>query len=88
MKIETIGSATLYLGDSLQVLQSLEAGTADAVITDPPYSSGGAFRGDRAVVGCNGQIVFDPHPSRAGLAGDPGTWEYSYLVKVDVPCAA
>lgn len=35
-----------------------------------------------AVVGCNGEIVFDPHPSRAGLAGDPGGWEYSYLVKV------
>lgn len=48
MKTETIGSATVYLGDSLQVLQSLAAGTVDAVITDPPYSSGGAFRGDRA----------------------------------------
>lgn len=33
-----------------------------------------------AVVGCNGQIVFDPHPSRDGLAGDPATWEHAYLV--------
>ena len=33
-----------------------------------------------AVVGCNGQIVFDPHPSRAGLIGDPAKWEHSYLV--------
>ncbi len=48
MRVETIGNATLYLGDSLQVLQLLASGTADAVITDPPYSSGGAFRGDRA----------------------------------------
>lgn len=37
-----------------------------------------------AVVGCNGELFFDPHPSRAGLAGDPATWEHSYLVKVDV----
>ena len=35
-----------------------------------------------AVVGLNGKIVHDPHPSRAGLAGDPAEWEYSYLVHV------
>jgi site-specific DNA-methyltransferase (adenine-specific) len=49
MRSVTIGRATLYLGDSLAMLQSLTDGTADAVITDPPYSSGGAFRGDRAM---------------------------------------
>lgn len=49
MSIErvTIGNATLYLGESLEVLQSLEPGSVDAVITDPPYSSGGFTRGDR-----------------------------------------
>ena len=47
-EVVKIGSATLYFGDALEVLQSLPAGCADAVITDPPYSSGGAFRGDRA----------------------------------------
>ncbi|MES2973393.1 MAG: DNA methyltransferase [Pseudomonadota bacterium] len=49
MRVETIGSATLYLGDSMQMLQSLVPGTVDAVITDPPYSSGGQFKGDRAM---------------------------------------
>jgi site-specific DNA-methyltransferase (adenine-specific) len=44
-----IGNATLYFGEALDVLQRLEPGTVDAVITDPPYSSGGAFRGDRAM---------------------------------------
>lgn len=44
-----IGLATLYRGESLEVLQALVPGSVDAVITDPPYSSGGAFRGDRAV---------------------------------------
>lgn len=41
------GSVRLYLGDSLEILPSLPAGSVDAVVTDPPYSSGGAFRGDR-----------------------------------------
>ena len=38
---------TLYQGDCLEILPTLAAGSVDAVITDPPYSSGGAFRGDR-----------------------------------------
>lgn len=46
MKKEVIGNATLYLADCLEVIPSLS--DVDAVITDPPYSSGGQFRGDRA----------------------------------------
>jgi site-specific DNA-methyltransferase (adenine-specific) len=46
LRVETIGNATLYLGDCLTVLPTLSG--ADAIITDPPYSSGGQFRGDRA----------------------------------------
>jgi site-specific DNA-methyltransferase (adenine-specific) len=34
-------------GDCLEVLKTLPAGSVDAVVTDPPYSSGGQFRGDR-----------------------------------------
>jgi site-specific DNA-methyltransferase (adenine-specific) len=41
-----IGNHELWLGDSLEVLQQITA-TVDAVVTDPPYSSGGQFRGDR-----------------------------------------
>lgn len=44
-RVEVIGDATLYLGDCLGIIPSLPA--VDAVLTDPPYSSGGAFRGDR-----------------------------------------
>lgn len=40
-------TATLYRGDALAILPQLEGGSVDAVITDPPYSSGGQFRGDR-----------------------------------------
>lgn len=35
-----------------------------------------------AVVGCNGQIVHDPHPDRTGLAGDPKDWTFSFLVRI------
>lgn len=34
-------------GDSLRLLGELPDGIVDAVICDPPYSSGGAMRGDR-----------------------------------------
>lgn len=39
-------AVTLYHGDSLTLLGSLDA-SLDAVVTDPPYSSGGAHRSDR-----------------------------------------
>lgn len=39
--------ATLYHGDALAVLRELPSASVDAVITDPPYSSGGMVRGDR-----------------------------------------
>ena len=41
-------SVTLYHGEALAVLASLPTGSVDAVVADPPYSSGGMMRGDRA----------------------------------------
>lgn len=38
MRIETIGNATLYLGNCLEVLPVV--GAVDAVVTDPPYGIG------------------------------------------------
>ena len=40
-------SVTLYGGDALAVLRDLPTASVDAVVTDPPYSSGGMVRGDR-----------------------------------------
>ena len=40
MRVETIGAATLYLGDCREVLPTL--GKVDAVVTDPPYGIGAA----------------------------------------------
>ena len=39
---------TLYEGDCLEIMRQMERESVDAVITDPPYSSGGMFRGDKA----------------------------------------
>jgi DNA modification methylase len=38
MRVETIGRATLYLGDCRDILPTL--GKVDAVVTDPPYGIG------------------------------------------------
>lgn len=38
---------TLYHGDSLMILSELPEQSIDALITDPPYSTGGAMRSDR-----------------------------------------
>lgn len=42
-----IAPPTLLAGDCLQLLPTLDADSIDAVIADPPYSSGGFTRGDR-----------------------------------------
>jgi len=34
-------------GDLMRLLLTLPDDSVDAVVTDPPYSSGGMFRGDR-----------------------------------------
>lgn len=47
-------------------------------ISGPSPRGNGVFH---AVVGKNGQIAFDPHPSRAGLAGEPSEWKFAYLVR-------
>lgn len=43
-RIETIGDATLYLGDCRDILPTL--GKVDAVVTDPPYGIGEARAGN------------------------------------------
>ena len=41
------GNYVLFCGDCLEILPKLPDGCVDAVVTDPPYSSGGMVRGDR-----------------------------------------
>lgn len=42
-------SVTLYHGEALDTLRQLPDACVDVLLTDPPYSSGGAFRSDRAI---------------------------------------
>ena len=68
MRKEVIGNATLYLGDALEILQTLPK--VDAVITDPPYGisyrHGARFGGK--MLGTDGMAIhgddrpFDPSP--------------------------
>lgn len=67
----TINGATLYYGEALAVLQSLPSASVDALITDPPYSSGGMVRGDR-VMGVHAKYVTTDSGSGNALAGFGG----------------
>src|SRR5437762_2971862 len=44
----TESAAVIHQGEALAWLATLPTGSVDAVITDPPYSSGGMMRSDRA----------------------------------------
>ncbi len=58
-------------GDCLAVLRSLPDASVDAVIADPPYSSGGMFRGDRCQEPASAKYVqTGTKVRRAEFAGD------------------
>lgn len=47
----------LYLGDALAVLPKLATASVDAVITDPPYSSGGTYSAQRTTLSTRRKYV-------------------------------
>ena len=49
--------STLYVGDALSILRELPAHSVDAVIADPPYSSGGTTTADRTSKTARGKYV-------------------------------
>ncbi len=59
---------TLYHGDCFDVLPGLSG--IGAVVTDPPYSSGGAFRGDRANTTVEKYVRTETLAYRPDFAGD------------------
>lgn len=59
---------TIYHGDMFDVLPTLSG--IGAVITDPPYSSGGAFRGDRAQQTSTKYVQTTTEAYRPEFAGD------------------
>lgn len=61
---------TLYSGDCLAVLEGLPDASVDAVVTDPPYSSGGMFRGDRMADVQTKYVQTGTELERPDFAGD------------------
>ena len=59
---------TIWHGDAFDVLPTLSG--IGAVVTDPPYSSGGAFRGDRANTTVDKYVRTDTLAYRPDFAGD------------------
>lgn len=63
--------ADLRAGDALDLLRFLPPDSVDAVITDPPYSSGGFTRGDRVAQSTNAKYTqTGTQKLRADFAGD------------------
>lgn len=80
-KIETIGTATLYLGDCREILPTL--GKVEAIVTDPPYGIGEndkkvASRGKLAAPKDYGSFDWDKTPPPPWLLGqirDMSRWQ-------------
>ena len=61
---------TILQGDCLRLLPDMPDGSVDALITDPPYSSGGQFRGDRAAGTGKKYVNTGVAVERADFSGD------------------
>ena len=60
----------LYLADSLAVLGQLPTASVDALVTDPPYSSGGRTAGERRVQPSKKYERSDIEHHRPDFSGD------------------
>lgn len=71
----------IFHGDSLEVLPALyDAGEViGAIATDPPYSSGGAFRGDRAQATSSKYVTSGVQSVRPEFEGDTRD-QHAFLV--------
>ena len=60
----------MFPGEALATLASMPTASVDAVITDPPYSSGGMTRGDRTAVPSLKYVQTGTQIARPDFAGD------------------
>lgn len=61
---------TIHQGDALDLLLDMPSDSVDGIITDPPYSSGGMFRGDRAKKTGDKYVVDVGQEKRPDFFGD------------------
>lgn len=65
-------AVTLYHGDALEVMSCLSEATVDAVLTDPPYSSGGRRENARSIRKSMTRAVGDDDWIRGDAMSTPG----------------
>lgn len=84
------GDVTIYHGEALHILPHLE--DVAAIVTDPPYSSGGAFRGDRMASTTAKYVDSATLAYRPEFAGDNrdqrGYFAWLALVMAGAACSA
>ena len=80
--------ARVVEGDSFALLRELPDGSADAIVTDPPYSSGGFTRADRVNFRTDEKYTVHQHQGkRPDFAGDNmdqrawQSWCYEWLAE-------
>jgi len=61
---------SVHLGECLSWLKTIPDAVADAIITDPPYSSGGMVRGDRMQATNIKYLQTGDADNYAGFSGD------------------
>lgn len=76
MQKQVIGKATLYCGDVLEVLPQLDGGAFDALITDPPYSSGGIHKKDRSMAPSEKYVNATHYSEFSGDNRDQRSWAF------------
>lgn len=60
----------LFKGDALDILRTLPTASVDAIITDPPYSSGGLMRSDKMKSTAEKYMVAGGGQDRPDFSGD------------------
>jgi DNA modification methylase len=72
-------SVTLYLGDCIEVMEGLGEQSVDAVVTDPPYSSGGRPENARSLRKSMNRTVEDDDWIRGDAMSTAG---FTYLLRM------
>ena len=67
---EDVNDVTLIQGDCLEILRSLPDASIDAMIADPPYSSGGFTRSDRTADPASKYVQTGAEIIRGSFSGD------------------
>lgn len=87
MRKEIIGDATLYLGDSMEIMRDILTGAADCIVTDPPYkltSGGGTPKGKPTRGLADWHIENRPQPRMSGCFNSESYNNNGNLVECDI----